>query len=255
MKNINNIFDVGSFNGLDGLALALNNPNILVHVFEANPDLIKEIKENKKKIETYKQVKIRNFKINNFAVSDKNRTLNFNVAKNPTVSSLNNFSKNLDKTWPGYRDAHCTYIKKIKVKGITLKKYCNINNIKKINYLHIDTQGSDFNVLKGLKNEISIVDRGVLEAPINRKKSLYQTNYSVSDIKKFLKKKQFKISKIENIDKNIANEKNIFFHKKKLKTDIKVNTTYNLRYYNRLISKRITLKDKIIDNFKKYFGI
>ena len=45
----NNIFDVGAFNGLDGLILALKNPNIMVHAFEANPVLIKIIKINKKK--------------------------------------------------------------------------------------------------------------------------------------------------------------------------------------------------------------
>ena len=50
MKRINNIFDVGAFNGLDGLILAIKNPNTTVHAFEANPDLIKEIRINKKKI-------------------------------------------------------------------------------------------------------------------------------------------------------------------------------------------------------------
>ena len=48
MKNNNNIFDVGAFNGLDGLALALQNPKYTVHAFEANPFLIKEVKGIKK---------------------------------------------------------------------------------------------------------------------------------------------------------------------------------------------------------------
>ena len=48
MKN-NNIFDVGAFNGLDGLVLAFKNPNMMVHAFEANPYLIKEIKKKKVK--------------------------------------------------------------------------------------------------------------------------------------------------------------------------------------------------------------
>ena len=49
MISENNIFDVGAFDGLDGLILAIKNPNIIVHAFEANPDLIKIIKTNKKK--------------------------------------------------------------------------------------------------------------------------------------------------------------------------------------------------------------
>ena len=162
MKSKDNIFDVGAFDGLDGLILAIQNPNMFVHAFEANPDLIKVIIANKNKIEKYKKIKINNYKVNNYAVSDKNDNLIFNIAKNPTVSSLNEFSKNIDKTWPGYREAHCTVIKKIEVKAITLEKYCNDQEIRKINYLHIDTQGSDLDVLRGLKNKLNIVDQGVL---------------------------------------------------------------------------------------------
>ena len=126
-------------------------------------------------------------------MTNENRNYTFNIAKNPTVSSLNKFSNNIDQSWPGYKEAHCTVIKKIKVRGITLEKYCKKNKIKKINYLHIDTQGSDLKVLKGLKGLIHIVDQGVLEAAINKKSSLYQKNHTIYDVKKFLKKKNLKL--------------------------------------------------------------
>ena len=250
MNNENNIFDVGAFDGLDGLILAINNPNTMVHAFEANPDLIKVIKNNKKTIEKYKKIEINNYKIINNAVSDKNSDLIFNIAKNPTVSSLNQFSKNIDKTWPGYREAHCTVIKKIEVKGITLEKYCIDNEIKKINYLHIDTQGSDLQVLKGLKNKLKIVDQGVLEAAVDEDTSLYETNHTIDETKKFLYFNNFEISKIENVDKNIDKEKNIYFNKKNLNTNFKINKKYNIRYYKRLVSNRLSLKDNFFDKLK-----
>ena len=253
MKN-NNIFDVGAFNGLDGLVLAFKNPNTMVHAFEANPYLIKEIKKNKSKIEKYKKIKLNNYKINNCAVSDKNSFLTFNIAKNPTVSSLNKFSKNIDKTWPGYREAHCTVVKRVKVKSITLENYCKKNNIKKINYLHIDTQGSDLKVLKGLNKKINIVEEGILEAAVNKEKSLYSTNHTIKDVEKFLKKNNFEISKIEAIDENIKNEKNVYFKKKNLFKKNDLNTKYNLRYYNRLISNKLNLKDKVFDNISRIFS-
>ena len=59
MISENNIFDVGAFDGLDGLILALKNPNTMVHAFEANPDLIKVIKANKNKIENYKKITLK----------------------------------------------------------------------------------------------------------------------------------------------------------------------------------------------------
>ena len=69
MNYNHHIFDIGAFNGVDGLALAVNNPYFLIHAFEANPELIDLIKENKKKIESYKKIKINNYKLNNCAVS------------------------------------------------------------------------------------------------------------------------------------------------------------------------------------------
>ena len=253
MKYKNNIFDVGAFNGLDGLILAIKNPESMVHAFEANPNLIKEIKRNKKKIELFKKIKIKNYKINNYAVSNKNSFLKFNIAKNPTVSSLNEFSNNIDITWPGYREAHCTVVKKIRVKSITLEKYCNDNKINIINYLHVDTQGSDLKVLKGLKKKIKIVQKGVLEAALNKKNSLYKKNHTIKEAKFFLTKNKFKISKIEDIDENIKNEKNIFFYKKNSPNLKKINIIYNLRYYNRIISDRTNLKDKFINFLSKLF--
>lgn len=92
------------------------------------------------------------------------------MQKNPTVSSLNKFSKNIDEAYPGYREAHCHVIKKIKIKTITLNKFCKFNKINNIQYLHIDTQGNDLKILKGLRNYISNVQEGVLEAAISKKK-------------------------------------------------------------------------------------
>ena len=250
------IFDVGAFNGVDGLALAVNNPNYLIHAFEANSDLIETIKENKKKIENHKGLKIKNYKINNFAVSNTIGEHYFNIAKNPTVSSLNEFSKNLDETWKKYENQHFKFIKKIKVKVITLNKYCLENDIKNISYLHIDTQGNDLKVLQGLKDKINILERGVLEAASDKQKSLYKKNHTVEDVKKFLNDRNFVISKIESIDQNIVNEKNIHFYNKEFnKKNKKLFLNYNLRYFNRIISNRITSKDKIFDKIKNIFSI
>lgn len=253
MKYKEHIFDVGAFNGLDGLILAIKNKNMKVHAFEANPELIKIIKRNKKKIEKFKNIKIKNYKINNFAVSDKNKFFKFNIAKNPTVSSLYKFSKNIDKTWPGYRNAHCTFIKKIKVKGITLDKYCKDNQVNQINYLHIDTQGNDLKVLKGLNKKINIVKKGILEAAINKKKALYENIDTISEVKLFLKKHNFQISKIEAIDENIKNEKNVFFYNKNIRFINQVKSNYNVRSLNRIISNKTNLKDKLINKLENFF--
>lgn len=253
MKYKNHIFDIGAYNGLDGIALALKNKDTMIHAFEANPALIKQIKENKKKIEKFLKVNIKNYKILNFAVSNKKKLYQFNIAKNPTVSSLNKFSKNMEKTWPGYKDAHCTIIKKVKVQGITLNEYCKKNKIFKINYLHVDTQGNDLKVLQGLKKRISIVERGVLEAAVNQKNALYKNNHTIKDVKKFFNKTKFEIDKILSVNAENSNEKNIFFYKKNKNIKKKLKLNYNLRYLNRIITNNVNIKDKLFYCLDKIF--
>ncbi len=248
------IFDVGAHNGIDGLALAEKNPDTLVNAFEANKELIKVIIQLKKKIEKRIGRKIKNYRIHNVAVSNRSKLSNFYIAKNPTVSSLHKFSKNLDKFWPGYKETHCQTIKKIKVRTLTLKKFCNNNKIKSINYLHVDTQGNDLNVLRGLGDLIRIVKRGVIESSLSKKNSLYQNNHTLKETKNFFKRYNFLIKKIEPIESSAGNEVNIYYQNKRLNNfkDLKLN--YNYRYYNRLLGNRTQLKDDIKDLLFRIFN-
>ena len=82
---------------------------------------------------------------------------------------------------------------------------------------------------------------------------MYEGNHTVEDVKRYLIKENFKILKIENIDKNIKKEKNIFFLKKNLKSNKNLILKYNLRYYNRIISGRVNFKDRFLDNFRIFF--
>ena len=105
------IFDIGAYDGIDGLALAIENPKFKVYAFEANPDLVEKIKINKLKIEKRIGRKILNYKISNKAVSNKNKEGDFLISKNPTGSSLKKFSQNLDETWPSMDDKYTLKLK------------------------------------------------------------------------------------------------------------------------------------------------
>ena len=99
------------------------------------------------------------------------------------------------------------------------------------------------------------MENGVVEAAVDKRNSLYQKNHTVSEVKKFLNNNNFKVSKIESVDENIKKEKNIYFSKKNIIETDKLNTKYNLRYYNRLISNRLTFKDKFFDSLKKFVNL
>ena len=248
------IFDVGANDGADGLALALNNKKNFVHAFEANPYLIKKIKFLKKKIESRKGVIIKNYKVHSCAVSNKKTNAVFNISINNKVSSLNKLSKNLNKKWPGYEKSIFKVIKKIKVKVINLNDFMKDNGIKEIRYLHIDTQGNDLNVLKGLKSKINKIQEGKMEAAINKKNAAYINNHTINDVKKIFSRSDLKIDKIVKIEhlagkKIFKREVDIFFRNKKINKFNPINLNYNHRYFGRLINNRTYFKDNLFDFF------
>ena len=237
------IFDVGAFDGSDGLMLAQKNKSCFVYAFEANPDQYKIIKKNKFILEKRIGRKIFNYKILNFAVSNSNNMNKyFYIAKNPTVSSLNKFSKNIKKTWKGYEKMF-RISKTLKVKTITLSKFCKLNNIKKIAYLHSDTQGNDLKVFQGLANYKKNLDAGVMECSINKYRSLYKGNHTLEQTKKILFKSGFNIYRIDPIEGTMGNEFNVFYKKNKST----INLNYNCRYLRRVFQKKTYFKDYIKD--------
>lgn len=102
-----------------------------------------------------------------FAIDSETSTKVFNISgvSNWGCSSLNDFSKDIKNKWPNRPDFVVTdrYI----VPTITLFDFVTIYNIKEIEYLWIDAQGNDFNVIKSLKDKISIVKEGRCEAAYN----------------------------------------------------------------------------------------
>lgn len=247
------IFDVGAYDGADGIMLALKNKNYLVYAFEANPYQCTIIKSNKRILEKRIRRKIYNYKLFNLAVSNFNGTKIFNISKNPTVSSLKKFRKNVFKNWPGYQE-HFFVEKKIKVKVITLNKFCIENNIEKISYLHCDSQGNDLNVLKGLGSYLQKTARGVIESSINKNRSIYKNNHTFKQVKSFFFKNGFRILKCEEISGTMGNELNIHFKKNNINLD-NINLIYNCRYLKRVFSGKTYLKDDIKDFFIRYYNI
>lgn len=144
-----------------------------------------------------------------FAVDVENTFKIFNIAGQSDwgCSSLYEFSDDIEDKWNGRTDFKKThsYI----VPTITLYDFCEIYKIDKIDYLFIDAQGSDFNVLKSLKDKINIVEEGVIEASNNV--DLYKNvNNRIEDIRDYLISNGFIITD-EIPNDTIDAEINLFF--------------------------------------------
>ena len=142
------------------------------------------------------------------------------------------------------KKVHFDQTKKIKVKSINLKNFCEKKKIDKILYLHIDAQGSDLEILRSLKKNINNVFEGVVEVAKNKSTAIYNKNHTVKEVKNFLKK-NFIIKKVE-ANTVLNNEYNIFFLNKNLNSS-KINKNYNLRYFYRTFNNKNNFKDNLFD--------
>jgi FkbM family methyltransferase len=140
-------FQIGTFNGKDLFRekVIKDNPDLVILV-EPNLEMIDEIKKN--------YVDIKNVKIYNNAIYYNNDEIIQLVipskngifgkrADNGIIYAKSHFSLIPMNDWGEKKDMIT-----MNAKTITFDKICEINNIKNIEYLQIDTEGFDSEIIK-----------------------------------------------------------------------------------------------------------
>ena len=198
------IFDVGANDGSSFEALHKCLPWTKIYAFEPTPELVNNIRA--------KLGHSRNYHLIPKAVGEIRGHADFNVAGQSDwgCSSLLEFSDGLDRSWPGRTDFVVT--QRTKVEIIRLDDFVREHKISHIDFLHIDTQGTDLNVLRSLGDEIQRVRSGVIEVPQSRDVMLYKNQHTREDAMEFFAQKGFCVWKIESQ----MNEDNLFFRRKDL---------------------------------------
>ena len=239
------IFDIGSNDGLDGIILALLNPSSIIYSFEPNIELNQNIKNNKQTIEKFFGIKIKNYELYNFAISNINKVQKFYINKHNLLSSL----KSVNINFINKDDLEIKKIKKVKV--IRLDKFCKTKKINYIQFIHSDTQGSDLEVLDGLGEYRKKLISGVIETTINYKNNRYLKSTSLKDVKKKFKKWNFIITKISPNYSDI--EYDVYFKNKTYdKSIVQAKIKYNKRFFRRIVLKKLKLKDYLTQFILKF---
>lgn len=141
---VNGILHVGAnyIQEQDEYEKITDNENI--YWIEANPEIVEDIKKNKPYINIFQGL-----------ITDKNDDLiKFNISNNNSLSSsIYEFGTH----FTSHPDV--TYINSIYLKTQTLDSFVNLNiNNNVPNILILDTQGSEFLILKGASNLLKNVD-------------------------------------------------------------------------------------------------
>ena len=184
------LIDIGAHKGE---SIKLFSKNFIIKKiisFEASPInfeyLKKKIEENK---QGYNNTEI---VLENTALGAEDKIIEFNQFNESSSSTI----KEIDKESKYYKrkfrlinflNNKETY-QKIKIKISKLKDYIEKNNIKKIDFMKIDTEGYEFEILLGLENKIKLVDIIMFEHHYD---NMIKKGYTFEDINKLLIKNNF----------------------------------------------------------------
>ena len=183
-SGINVIFDVGCYKGsFIDICLNIYKSNFNIYAFEAE----KKIYE---KLNHYKSYS--NINIYNFGISDQDTLLDLNISYQEgtsTFSFLNDASKYL--TFKSNILGEKIFLKKEKVEVQKIDSFCLKKNIKKIDFLKIDTEGHEMSVLLGAEKLIKNIKIILIEFSFH---DMY-LNYDNKKIEDFLIKNNFRLVK------------------------------------------------------------
>ena len=189
-NNFKLLIDIGAHKGE---SIKLFSKNFIIKKiisFEASPInfeyLKKKIKDNK---QGYNNTEI---VLENIALGAEEKIIEFNQFNESSSSTI----KEIDKESKYYKrkfrlinflNNKETY-QKIKIKISKLKEYIEKNNIKKIDFMKIDTEGYEFEILLGLENKIKLVDIIMFEHHYD---NMIKKGYTFENINKLLIKNNF----------------------------------------------------------------
>ena len=202
------LIEVGAFDGSDSLEYHKNG--YTVYTFEPKIDLYENL--------VNKTNHLQNYTVIPKAVCLKNGKTKFNICRFGGASSILPFRSDdeLNKTWGIDRqDVHYSGYS-YDVETIRLDTFIEQYGLEEttIDFLHIDAQGVDLDVLKSLGKYIKNVSEGVVETVMDEKRSIYynQTENIFVNVKEFLESNGFTINKVV-INDHVDCEYNVFFSK------------------------------------------
>ena len=190
LNNLNILLDIGAHEG-ESIKLFTNNFNINeIYSFEPSPISFKILIRNITTIEDkFKKTKI--FP-ENIALGSKHKKIfmkHISESSSSTIRELNTDSKYFKKKFFFLKNSNSQDLfKKIEVQQILLSDYIEKNNIKSVDFIKIDTEGYELEVLKGAKKILFKTKYILFEHHYD---DMIVKNYFFSHIHKFLKDNNF----------------------------------------------------------------
>ena len=185
LSEINLIFDVGAHKG-ESINLFLSNfKTASIYSFEASPITFKILSD---KIDYFRnKFKSSKIIIENYAIGAVKKKVSLKQLKESSSSTIRNLNENSKyfkkKLFFLQGDKKGPFFKEIEVEQITLSDYLIKHNIDNVDFLKIDTEGYEFEVLIGAKDVLSKISIVLFEHHYD---DMITKNYKFSDIHNLL---------------------------------------------------------------------
>jgi len=169
-------FDIGANKGSWSQMVSEMNPSSIIHAFEIVPSTYKELVENTKSLE--------NIKPNGFGLSNKEETIPVFLGKDSETATGHKIE--------GMSYHNQYYIREIYCKTRKACDYMNEQNIDFIDYVKIDVEGMELQVLQGFEDRIKDIRVIQFEYGIFN----ISSHALLADFCRFLREKGFVVGKI-----------------------------------------------------------
>ena len=189
-NKFNLLLDVGAHRG-ESIKLFLNNFEVKKIIsFEASPINFEFLK--KKEIKYIKKFSNTKIVIENIALGSKNKTADlkqFTESSSSTIKNINVKSQYLKRKFKllnffNTKDIYHSF----KIKILKLDDYFIQNNIQNVDFLKIDTEGYEYEILLGLEKKIKLVNIIMFEHHYD---NMIEKEYTFTDINNLLVSNNF----------------------------------------------------------------
>ena len=182
-------FDVGAHKGESINFFSKNFIIKKIYSFEASPINFEKLESATKKYN--KRFEKSNIIIENLALGSQNTNILLKQSDESSSSTFNdiNYESSYFKKKQQLLKSKNKFFTEIDVKMITLDNYVSQKEIQKIDFLKIDTEGYEYEVLLGMKDTIKKVQLIMFEHHYD---NMIKKGYTFTDINKLLIKNHFK---------------------------------------------------------------
>ena len=190
LNNFNIFFDIGAHKG-ESINLFLKNLDIKkIYSFESSPVNYLKLKNNLPKLQNKFKKTIIN--INNLTLGSENKKGALKQIDESSSSTLNNIninSKYFKRKKALIYNMNHQFYKEIEIQISTLSNYLEENNIDQVDFIKIDTEGYEYEILKGLNEKFKNIGLIMFEHHYH---DMLDKGYTFTDINRLLNKNNFR---------------------------------------------------------------